>query len=107
MKQLVVISGKGGTGKTSLVASFAALAKGKVFADCDVDAADLFLLFEPQIKEKGGFYGGRKPEVDEERCTGCGTCTELCRFDAIQDGRWTMWNVRGVDFVPSLVLKRR
>ena len=87
MKQLVVISGKGGTGKTTLVASFSALAQNKVLADCDVDAADLFLLFEPKIKEKGDFCGGRKPEVDEERCTGCGTCTELCRFNAIQDGK--------------------
>jgi MinD superfamily P-loop ATPase len=83
MKQLTVISGKGGTGKTVITASFAALAEKKVMADCDVDAADLHLLLHPQITETHEFKGGRKAILNEELCTNCGKCTEVCRFDAI------------------------
>ncbi len=83
MKELVVISGKGGTGKTSIVASFAGLAKNAVFADCDVDAADLHLVLEPKIKQKSDFSGGKRAVIIAEKCSGCGKCRELCRFDAI------------------------
>ncbi|MBC8472179.1 MAG: ATP-binding protein [Planctomycetes bacterium] len=83
MKELVVISGKGGTGKTSIVASFAGLAKNAVFADCDVDAADLHLVLEPKIKQKSNFSGGKRAVIIAEKCSGCGKCQELCRFDAI------------------------
>jgi len=83
MKELVVISGKGGTGKTSIVASFAGLAKNAVFADCDVDAADLYLVLEPKIKQKSNFSGGKRAVIIAEKCSGCGKCQELCRFDAI------------------------
>jgi MinD superfamily P-loop ATPase len=83
MKELVVISGKGGTGKTSIVASFAGLAKNAVFADCDVDAADLHLVLEPKIKQKSNFSGGKRAVIIAEQCSGCGKCRELCRFDAI------------------------
>ncbi|NQT01085.1 MAG: 4Fe-4S dicluster domain-containing protein [Planctomycetes bacterium] len=83
MKDLVVISGKGGTGKTSIVASFAGLAKNAVFADCDVDAADLHLVLEPKIKQKSNFSGGKRAAIVAEKCSGCGKCQELCRFDAI------------------------
>jgi len=83
MKELVVISGKGGTGKTSIVASFAGLAKNAVFADCDVDAADLHLVLEPKIKHKSNFSGGKRAAIVAEKCSGCGKCQELCRFDAI------------------------
>ncbi|MCD6288807.1 MAG: ATP-binding protein [Candidatus Hydrogenedentes bacterium] len=83
MKELVVISGKGGTGKTSLVASLAVLADNKVLADCDVDAADLHLVLEPDIESTETFIGGKIARIDPERCTGCGRCAELCRFDAI------------------------
>ena len=86
MRQLTVISGKGGTGKTTLTAAFASLAKGKVLADCDVDAADLHLILNPTIKRREPFSGGRSPVVNTEGCTKCGICTEVCRFDAIEDG---------------------
>jgi len=82
MKELVVISGKGGTGKTSIVASFAALAKKAVFADCDVDAADLHLVLEPKIKQKSDFSGGKRASVVTEKCSGCGKCEDVCNFDA-------------------------
>jgi len=83
MKELVVISGKGGTGKTSIVASFASLAKNAVFADCDVDAADLHLVLEPKMIQKSNFSGGKRAAIVVEKCSGCGKCQELCRFDAI------------------------
>lgn len=83
MKELVVISGKGGTGKTSIVASFAGLARNAVFADCDVDAADLHLILDPKIKHESDFSGGKRASIVAEECIGCGKCQELCRFDAI------------------------
>jgi MinD superfamily P-loop ATPase len=83
MTELVVISGKGGTGKTSVVASFAALAGEKVLADCDVDAADLHLILSPQVRERHEFLSGVEAAVRSSDCTGCGRCEELCRFDAI------------------------
>lgn len=83
MKEIVVVSGKGGTGKTSLVASFAALAKEKVLADCDVDAADLHLVLEPKILHRENFSGGKIARILLEKCTSCGRCKEVCRFDAV------------------------
>jgi len=83
VKEIVVISGKGGTGKTSIVAAFAALAKNAVFADCDVDAADLYLVLEPKIKQRSDFSGGKRAAIVTEKCIGCGRCQELCKFDAI------------------------
>ena len=83
MKELVVISGKGGTGKTSLVASFAGLADRVVLADCDVDAADLHLILNPVVLRREDYSGGKRARVDVTRCIGCGKCEELCRFDTI------------------------
>jgi len=83
MKELVVISGKGGTGKTSIVASFASLAKNAVLADCDVDAADLHLVLEPDVKQTSDFSGGKQASIIAEKCIGCGKCKDLCRFGAI------------------------
>jgi MinD superfamily P-loop ATPase len=83
MKQLVVISGKGGTGKTSIVASFAALAQKKVLADCDVDAADLHLVTGARVQHREAFCSSKKARILRERCTACGECERLCRFDAV------------------------
>lgn len=82
-QELVVISGKGGTGKTSLLACFAALSRAAVLADCDVDAADLHLLLEPHIIHRESFTGGKRARIRQARCSACGKCQELCRFEAI------------------------
>jgi MinD superfamily P-loop ATPase len=86
IKQLAIVSGKGGTGKTTIAAAFASLAKNKVMVDCDVDAADLHLLLRPEVLKQEKYYGGRSPHVDLDKCTRCGLCTEICRFDAIDNG---------------------
>lgn len=83
MKELTIISGKGGTGKTSLVAGFAALAENKVLADADVDAADLHLILTPDIKHEEDFMGGRTARIDLDACIRCGECLERCQFNAI------------------------
>jgi MinD superfamily P-loop ATPase len=83
MKELVILSGKGGTGKTSLTASFAMLAEGCLICDADVDAADLHLLMRPDVKKRTDFQGGGVAQIDPQRCTECGTCIEMCRFSAI------------------------
>ena len=83
MKELVIISGKGGTGKTSIVASLAALARPAILVDCDVDAADLHLVLEPRIVRREDFVGGSKARIKSGHCTACGKCEELCRFEAI------------------------
>ena len=84
MKELVVLSGKGGTGKTSIVGSFAALAENKIMADCDVDAADLHLILNPEVLEENEFWSGQVAEINKFKCTNCGLCLELCRFNAIR-----------------------
>ena len=84
MKELVVISGKGGTGKTSVTASLAALAASPVIADCDVDAADLHLVLRPQIRESHEFLSGHEAVIRPDDCSGCGICMDLCRFDAVR-----------------------
>ncbi|MCG2659339.1 MAG: ATP-binding protein [Kiritimatiellae bacterium] len=84
MKELVVISGKGGTGKTSLTASFAALAGNAVTADCDVDAADLHLVMAPTIKQREEFRCGYEAIIRQADCIGCGACLARCRFDAVR-----------------------
>jgi MinD superfamily P-loop ATPase len=98
MKEIVVLSGKGGTGKTSIVASFASLARSKVLADCDVDAADLHLLLEPKVKEEKEFWSGQVAFIDAEKCTECGLCQELCRFGAIKDFKVDPVSCEGCDF---------
>ncbi len=85
MKQVVIISGKGGTGKTSVTASFGYLAgKDAVIADCDVDAADMHLVTEPRTLEKRDFYSGYEAVIDSEMCAGCGDCMQVCHFNAVE-----------------------
>jgi MinD superfamily P-loop ATPase len=98
MKQLVILSGKGGTGKTSIAAAFAHLAAQRdgsasvraVLADADVDAANLELVLHPRLLEQHEFMGGAKAAIDPAKCTGCGLCAQVCRFDAVQrqDGQY-------------------
>jgi len=85
MKQLTILSGKGGTGKTTITASFAVLAKNVVVADCDVDAPDLHMLLHPEVIETQEFKGSKLAVIDEEKCTKCGLCREKCRFDAVTE----------------------
>jgi len=85
MKQVVVISGKGGTGKTVISACFAALSRNAVLADVDVDASNLHLLLHPEIQERHVFKSGQKARIDAEKCTGCGLCFPVCRFDALAE----------------------
>ena len=84
MKEIVVISGKGGTGKTSLTAAFAALANGAVLADCDVDAADLHLILDPQVYAQNDFISGHEAVIRQRKCIGCGACQAFCRFEAVR-----------------------
>jgi len=84
MKELVVISGKGGTGKTSMVASFAALAGNAVLADCDVDAADLHLVLTPTVRTREEFRCGHEASIRQADCNGCGVCLARCRFGAVR-----------------------
>ena len=119
MKELVVISGKGGTGKTSITGCFAALAENALLADCDVDAADLHMLLAPEIIKKTDFISGHEAVIREEDCTDCGICSEKCRFDAITaapDGKFRVnpyscegcmvcvevCPVKAIDFPPNL-----
>jgi MinD superfamily P-loop ATPase len=83
LKQITIVSGKGGTGKTTTVASFAALGHDKVIADCDVDASNLYLLMHPEDTDSGEFTGAKVAVRDEDKCTRCGACEERCRFHAI------------------------
>lgn len=84
MKEIVIISGKGGTGKTSITASFAVLGgKNIVVADCDVDAADMHLLMQPDWEFSEDIYSGVAAEIDQNKCIKCGKCAEVCRFEAI------------------------
>jgi MinD superfamily P-loop ATPase len=85
MMELVVVSGKGGTGKTSLVGSLAALSRNKVLVDCDVDAADLHLILRNNVKKTTKFIAGKRAYIIDEKCTNCGICIDYCRFDAIKN----------------------
>ncbi len=82
--EIIIISGKGGTGKTTIAGGFASLSKNALITDCDVDAADLHILLSPEIKEGYLFSGGKKAAIDQEKCTACGRCYEECRFGAVK-----------------------
>jgi len=83
MREIVVISGKGGAGKTSMAGAFAHLAENAILCDLDVDAPDLHLLLDPQVRSEESFRSGNEAVIDPERCVGCGQCADLCRFDAV------------------------
>lgn len=83
MKEIVIISGKGGTGKTSVTSAFATLANKVTLADCDVDAADLYLTMTPTQSQKHIFVSGNEAIIDQEKCVSCGLCEKICRFAAI------------------------
>jgi len=83
VKELVILSGKGGTGKTCIAACFAAMARNKVMADADVDAANLYILLEPTIRWQESFSGGHTAFIDKEQCIACEDCLNLCRYHAI------------------------
>jgi MinD superfamily P-loop ATPase len=83
LKQITILSGKGGTGKTTITAAFAVLAREAVVADCDVDAPDLHMLLHPEILETREFRGSKMAVINESKCIKCGICREKCRFDAI------------------------
>lgn len=85
MKEIVIISGKGGTGKTSITGCFGYLASNHTLVDCDVDAADLHLLTQPVKNHEEEFMGGAKAVINEDLCVQCGECAEVCRFDAITE----------------------
>ncbi|MBK9575764.1 MAG: ATP-binding protein [Fibrobacterota bacterium] len=107
MKELVVLSGKGGTGKTSLTAAFATLAGRVVVADCDVDAANLHLLLAPILRETGEFQGGKEAIIRTRDCTACGLCATLCRFGSVREseGKFAISHCEGcgvcVEFCPQ------
>ncbi|GAB6181579.1 ATP-binding protein [Desulfotomaculum defluvii] len=86
MKELTIVSGKGGTGKTSILGAFATLTGHAVICDCDVDAANLHILLQPKVLETYEYYGEKKAEINSELCNRCGVCEELCRFKAINGG---------------------
>jgi MinD superfamily P-loop ATPase len=85
MKQVTILSGKGGTGKTTIAACYAVLSTDSVFADCDVDASNLHLLLNPIIQDTIDFKGLNVANIDSSKCIECGRCIELCRFNAISD----------------------
>jgi MinD superfamily P-loop ATPase len=85
MRQLVIVSGKGGTGKTTVAGAFIALAWRSICVDADVDAPNLHLLLHPKVLEEEEFQGAKTVVRDEAKCTECGKCEEFCRFQAIED----------------------
>jgi len=93
MREIVVLSGKGGAGKTSLTAAFAALAQNKVLCDLDVDAPDLHILLDPQNTVRSDFVSGHLARIEPERCNACGQCRDWCRFEAIEPTESGGWRI--------------
>lgn len=113
MPEIVIISGKGGTGKTSLTGALAHLAHHSIICDLDVDAPDLHLLLQPTIQQREAFFAGHEAQIDAAICEGCGTCAALCQFDAIRsngnDYRVDPWRCEGckvcVAFCPAAAIR--
>ena len=102
MKEVVVLSGKGGTDKTSIVGSFAVLARHKVLVDCDVDAADLCLILNSTVRQTNEFWSGQTAIIDEDMCNKCGLCVGYCRFNAIKGFRVDPVSCEGCGFCSRL-----
>jgi len=94
--ELTVISGKGGTGKTTIALALSELVKDAVKADCDVDAPNLYLFYDGRDIRKEYFYGEKKAVIDKKFCSGCNECEKVCQFDAIKDSKVDFLNVRAV-----------
>ncbi len=95
MKQVVFISGKGGTGKSTLVSSLSILVENKMIADCDVDAPNLHILLKGDVQKKDDFFGAKEAVIDPELCVKCGLCEETCRFDAIEECKVSVMKCEG------------
>lgn len=116
VKEMVIVSGKGGTGKTSLAGALTSLFMDKVIADCDVDAANLHIILTPEeVISQKEFIGGKKAKIDLSRCTRCGVCRDICRYDAICEeyivdtvscegcgACYFLCPAKAVDFIPQL-----
>jgi len=98
VKQIVILSGKGGTGKTTVSSAFAKLLSDKITIDCDVDAANLYLLLNPQSRRQFEYFGGKKAVINPELCTQCGLCESVCKFDAIHDYKINQLSCEGCGF---------
>ncbi|MFW6324419.1 MAG: ATP-binding protein [Desulfovibrionales bacterium] len=83
MREIIILSGKGGTGKTSITGAFAQLAENKILCDLDVDAPDLHILLQPEHEVTEEFFSGHEARIDQDRCVACGLCEQVCRFDAV------------------------
>ncbi len=97
-KQIVILSGKGGTGKTTVATALSEIAEDKVIIDTDVDAANMHLVFNYYINSEYDYYGGKKAEIDTNKCSQCGICESVCRFDAIRDFKVNRSSCEGCGF---------
>jgi MinD superfamily P-loop ATPase len=93
--ELVILSGKGGTGKTTIATALAELAKDVTRIDCDVDAPNLYMFYKGQDIEKSEFIGGKKAVIDESLCTKCGICETECKFEAIENCKINLFACEG------------
>jgi len=99
MRHILVLSGKGGTGKTTITGSYAALSRDAILADCDVDASNLHLILKPKVKETMEFKGLKLAEIDPEKCVQCGLCMKHCRFNSIHDFKVNPLHCEGLEYV--------
>lgn len=97
-KQIVILSGKGGTGKTTVATALSEIAEAKVVIDTDVDAANMHLVFDYYINSEYDYYGGKKAEINSDKCTQCGICESVCRFDAIKEFKVCRTSCEGCGF---------
>lgn len=97
-KQIVILSGKGGTGKTTVATALSEIAENKVVIDTDVDAANMHLVFDYYINSEYDYYGGKKAEINPNKCSQCGMCESVCRFDAIKDFKVNRTSCEGCGF---------